>query len=142
MMELLYFDLDHGVERLLFVRLDPDSQTVDFRFEKGPDPSYDEEGPEVPVLSLRASTQCPNLDQFFGFCRTLVAAMRETPFLLQDPRKTPFAAMPHSALVLAGIGKGVPPGDLVCRIPPQIVAEIFTADQLPERFAPLVGPDT
>jgi hypothetical protein len=139
--ELLYFDLDHGVERLLFVRLDPDSATVDFQFEKGPDPSYDEEGPEVPVVSLRGSTKCPDPDQFFGFCRALVAAMAATPFSLQDPGKSPFAAMPHSALVLDGIGPGVWPGNPVCRIPRQIFAEVFAGDQLPERLAPLAGPD-
>lgn len=123
--ELLYFDHDHGVERLLFVRMDRASRTVHFRFERAPDPSYeDEEGSDVPIVSLSAATECPGLDQFCAFCHAVVAAMRETPFSLQDPSKTPFAAMPHAALVLDGIAAGVPGAELTCRVPAAIAAEL------------------
>ena len=138
-MELLYFDFDHGVERLLFIRLDRESQVVQFRLEKGPDPTYDEECGDVPSVTVDASTSCSSLEQFFGFCRALVAAMRDTPFSLQDPGKTPFAAMSQDALVLDGIGEGVPPEELTCRIPPEVVAELLGPNHLPERFKPLAG---
>jgi hypothetical protein len=138
-MELLYFDFDHGVERLLFIRLDPESQTVDFRLEKGPDPTHDEESADVPTETVSASMHCSSLDQFFGFCRALVAAMPNTAFSLQDPGKRPLAAMPHDALVLDGIGDGVRPEELTCRIPREIAAELVGPHYLPERFKPLVS---
>lgn len=137
-MELLYFDFDHGVERLLFIRLDRESQTVHFRLEKSPDPTHDEESADVPTETISASTHCSSLDQFSGFCRALVAAMPNTPFSLQDPGKRPFAAMPHDALVLDGIGDGVHPEGLTCRIPQEIAAELVGPHYLPERFKPLV----
>lgn len=137
-MELLYFDFDHGVERLLSIRLDRESQTVHFRLEKGPDPTYDEESADVPTETISASTHCTSAEQFFGFCRALVAAMPNTPFSLQDPSKRPFAAMSHDALVLDGIGDGVVPEELTCRIPPEIAAELIRTDYLPERFKLLV----
>jgi hypothetical protein len=140
-MELLYFDIDHGVERLLFVRLNRQTLSVDFRLEKGPDPTHDEESAAVPTASMTASTRCPDLDQFFGFCRAFVAAMRETSFLLQDPGKRPFAPMPHDALALEDIGEGVAMQELACRIPVEIGAEIFGPDRIPERFKPLVATD-
>ncbi len=139
-MELLYFDFDHGVERLLFVRLDRESQLVHFRFEQGPDQTHDEESGDVPTVSVSASTTCPSLAQFFGFCRALVAAMRDTPFSLQDPGKKPFAAMSHDVLVLDGIGEGVPPQELTCRIPPEIMAELVGPDRLTERLKSLSSP--
>jgi hypothetical protein len=140
-MELLYFDFDHGVERLLFIRLDRESLTVHFRLERGPDPTYDEECGDVPTVTVDASTSCSSVDQFCGFCRALVAAMRDTPFSLQDPGKTPFAPMSQDALVLDGIGEGVPPDELTARIPPDIATEILGPGHLPERFRPLVKID-
>ena len=137
-MELLYFDHDHGAERLLFLRLDRESQTVHFRLEKGADPTHDEESADAPTETISASTHCSSLEQFFGFCRALVAAMPNTPFSLQDPGKRPFAAMSHDALVLEGIGDGVRPEDLTCRLPPEIVTELVGSNHLPERFKPLV----
>jgi hypothetical protein len=137
-MEVLYFDFDHGVERLLFVRLDRESLVIRFRLEKRPDPTYDEACEDIPTETVDASLRCASVDQFFGFCRALVAAMRDTPFSLQDPGKRPFAAMPHDALVLDGIGEGVPPEALACRIPPGIAAELVGSARLPERFRPLV----
>jgi hypothetical protein len=136
--DLLYFDFDHGVERLLFVCIDPNSFSVDFRFERVPDPSY-EDGPEANPATVIASTSCENPEQFFGLCRALVEAMRHTPFSLQDPKKRPFAAMPQEALVLSGIGSGVSPGELTSRIPPEIATELFSPDRLPERLRPLLG---
>ena len=137
-MELLYFDFDHGVERLLFIRLDRESQTVHFRLEKGPDPTYDEECDDVPTVTVNASTNCSSLSQFFGFCRALVTAMPNTPFSLQDPGKTLFAAISHDALTLDEIGDGVRPEELTCRIPQEIATELVGPDYLPERFKPLV----
>ncbi len=138
-MELLYFDFDHGVERLLHIRLDRESQTVHFRLEKSPDPTYDEESEDVPAEMISASTHCPGAGQFSGFCRALVAAMRSTPFSLQDPGKAPFAAMSLDALMLDGIGDGVRPEELTCRIPQEIATELVGPNYLPERFKPLIG---
>jgi hypothetical protein len=137
-MELLYFDFDHGVERLLFVRLDRESQTVHFRLEKGPDPTHDDESADVPTETISAATHCRSVEQFFGFCRALIAAMPNTPFSLQDPGKPPFAAMSHDALILDEIGDGVRPEELTCRIPHEIATELVGPDDLPERFKPLV----
>lgn len=137
-MELLYFDFNHGVERLLYIRLDRESQTVHFRLEKGPDPTYDEESSDVPTETISASTHCTSAEQFFGFCRALVAAMPNTPFSLQDPDKGPFAAMAHDALILDDIGDGVRPEELTCRIPPEIATELVGPHYLPERFKPLI----
>ena len=137
-MELLYFDFDHGVERLLYIRSDRASQTVHFRLEKGPDPTHDEESADVPTEMISASTHCSSAEQFFGFCRALVAAMPNTPFSLQDPGKTPFAAMSHDALILDDIGDGVRPKELTCRIPQEIATELVGPHYLPERFKPLI----
>lgn len=138
-MELLYFDFDHGVERLLFIRLDRESQSVHFRLEKGPDQTHDEESVDVATETINASTRCSSRDQFSGFCRALVAAMPHTPFSLQDPGKRPFAAISHDALILDGIGDGVRPEQLTCRIPLEISAELFGPDRVPDGFKPLVG---
>ena len=138
-MELLYFDFDHGLERLLFVRFEPESKLVHFRFEQGADPTHDEESSDNPTVSVSASTKCSSSGQFFGFCRAMVAAMRDTPFSLQDPKKRPFAAISPDALVLDGIGVGVAPEELTCRIPPEIVTELVGPDCMTERFKVLVG---
>jgi hypothetical protein len=138
-MELLYFDFDHGVERLLFIRLDRESQTVHFRLERSPDPTYDEECEDVPTVTVNASTSCSSLSQFDGFCRALVAAMRCTPFSLQHPDKTPFAAIAHDEVNLNGILEGVPPRELTCRIPSEIAAELVAPERVPERFRSLVS---
>jgi len=138
-MELLYFDHDHGVERLLFVRMDRASQRVHFRLEKGPDSTHDEDSEDVSTETLNGSTQCSSLAQFFGFCQALVEVMRETPFLLQDPGKAPFAAMPQEALVLADVEDGVAPEELSCRIPAEIADELVDVNRLPARLRPLVG---
>lgn len=140
-MEVLYFDFDHGIERLLFVRFDRESRRVDFRFEQSPDATYDGEGQEVHIETVRASTQCSNDVQFFGFCQALVAAMRETPFSLQDPSKTPFAAMPQETLVLDGIGAGGSPDGLTCHVPAEIATKVFTVERLPEWLRALVKYD-
>ena len=97
-MELLYFDHDHGVERLLFIRLDRESQSVHFRLEVGPDPTHDEEcDGYVSSLTVNASTSCSSLDQFLGFCHALVAAMRDTPFSLRIPAR-PLSLPWHTTL--------------------------------------------
>lgn len=140
-MEMLYFDFDHGIERLLFVRFDQGARRVDFRFEQSPDATYDDEELEVPIVTVRASTQCSNDDQFFSFCRALVIAMRETPFSLQDPTKTPFAAMPQENVVLDGIAGGSSPSALTCRVPAEIASQVFSAERLPEWLRPLIGTD-
>src|SRR5262245_25664112 len=132
--ELLYFDFDHGGERLLFVRLNQETRSVDFRLEKGPDPTHDEDNEDVATETVTASTNCSSVEQFFGFCHALVAAMPNTSFSLQDPSKRPFAAIPYNALVLEEIGEGVPPEELSCRIPPEIVAELVRTDYVPDRF--------
>lgn len=137
-MELLYFDFDHGVGRLLFIRLDRESQAVHFRLEKGPDPTHDEEGADIPTETINASTHCPSVEQFSGFCRALVAAMPNTPFSLQDPGKIPFAAISHDALILDEIGDGVRLDEITCRIPQEIATELVGPNYLPERFKPLV----
>ncbi|HEY1956115.1 MAG TPA: hypothetical protein VGH28_10885 [Polyangiaceae bacterium] len=121
-MELLYFDFDHGVERLLFVTMDREALSVHFRFEQSPDATYEDEGPEVPVVSVRASTKCSSVGELFGFFREVTAAMRQTPFRLQDPTKKPFAAMPHEALVLDDVGDGA---QVACTIPPEIADEVW-----------------
>ncbi len=104
--DLLYFDVDHGLERLLFLTLNRELLTVDFRLETSPDPTYDQDGRDVPTASLRGATRCASVDQFDGFCRALLAALRETPFSLQDPGRPPFAALPHDALRLDVMGPG------------------------------------
>ena len=105
---------------------------------RGPDPTHDEESGDVPTETVNASTNCSSLGEFCGFCHALVAAMQDTPFSLQDPADTLFAAMSQDALVLDGIGEGVPAEELTCQIPPAIVAELVGPDRLPERFKPLV----
>jgi len=138
--ELLYFDFDHGMERLLFIHLSTESQTVEFRLEKGPDPTHDEESEDVPTETVTASTKCSSVEQFRGFCHALVAAMRHSSFSLQDPDKRPFAAMPQEAFVLRGIEEGVPPMQLTCRITDEIAAELVGPDYVPESFRRLIGP--
>jgi hypothetical protein len=137
-MDLLYFDFDHGVERLLFIRLDQQSRVVHFRLEKGPDQTHDEESEEVLTATISDSTNCSDDAQFAGFCRALIEAMRDTPFSLQDPTKTPFAAISQGALSLEGIGEGVSPERLTCRIPSTIAAELVGPDRMTERFKPLI----
>jgi hypothetical protein len=139
-MELLYFDFDHGTERLLFVRLDREAHCVHFRFEKSPDPVHDEEIADAATVTVNASTACSSPEQFSGFCLALVSAMRDTPFSLQDPGKTPFAARPQATLRLDGIGEGVSPEALTCRMPPEIAAEIVNSEWLRDRFRALTGP--
>jgi hypothetical protein len=140
-MELLYFDFDHGVERLLFVGLDREARSVHFRFEQSPDPTHDEESDDVATVTVKASTNCSSPEQFAGFARALVAAMRDTPFSLQDPGKAPFEAMRQELLVPDGIGEGVRPDELTCRIPPEIAAELLRTDWQRERFRALAGTD-
>ena len=139
-MELLYFDFDHGVERLLFVRLDRESQSVHFRFEKSPDPTHDEESDDVPTVTVSASTTCPSLDQFFGFCRALVAAMRETRrSRFRIPASARLPPCRTTRWCSTASGTECAPEELTCRIPQEIAAELVGSGRVPERFKPLVG---
>lgn len=143
-LELLYFDHDHGLERLLAIRMDREAHAVHFRFDRAADPTYDdgeedEDSGEEPV-TVNATTDCGSAAQFDGFCRALVTAMRSTPFSLQDPSKRPFARMDHTSLLLEGFGDGVPPQELTCQIPAEIVEGLRGLRNVPELLrSALVG---
>ncbi|MBA3456831.1 MAG: hypothetical protein H0T42_27325 [Deltaproteobacteria bacterium] len=135
-MELLYFDFDHGTERLLWMRLDRAAHTVHFRFEQSPDPTYDEQH-DVATVTVNAATTCSSDEQLLGFWRALVRAMRHTPYSLQHPGKRPFEAMPHDALTLDDLGPGVQARELTCHAPEEIVVAIVSSNELRARFRSL-----
>jgi hypothetical protein len=138
-MRLLYFDFDHGTARQLTIELDRPTRSLRFHFERSPDPTYDEDNVGVDSVTVDATVTCPDLPQFDGFVRALLAAMRETPFSLQDPNQPLFEAMPHDALRLQGISEGVPPEQLTSRIPAEIVVEFLSPQHYSARFKPLIS---
>ncbi len=48
-MQLIYFDFNHGTMRQLTVDLDRSACSLHFRFERSPDPTYDEDNVGVGV---------------------------------------------------------------------------------------------
>jgi hypothetical protein len=138
-MRLIYFDFDHGTARELTIELDRPTRSLHFHFERGPDPTYDEDNVGVDSIIVDATVMCPDLPQFDGFVRALVAAMRETPFSLQDPNQPYFNAMPHDALHLEGISGGVSPEHLTNRIPAEIVLELLSPHYHSAIFKPLIS---
>ena len=134
---LLYFDHDHGTERLFFVDMDRTSISVHLRMETGPDASYAEEK-DTPSQTTEATVACASLREFEGFCQALIVAMRGTPFKLQDPKKQPFNSMPHRELVLEGFGPGDPPEKLTCRLPEAIAKELIHTEYAKKCFGHLV----
>lgn len=138
-MQLIYFDFDHGTARQLTIGLDRPTRSLHFRFEQSPDPTYDEDNVGVDSVTVDATVTCPDLPQFDGFVRALVAAMRETPFSLQNSKQPLFEAMPHDALHLEGISDGVSPEQLKNRIPVEIVVELLSPHYYSDRFKPLIS---
>lgn len=138
-MQLIYFDFDHGTARQLTIELDRPTRSLHFRFERSPDPTYDEDNVGMDSVTVDATVTCPDLPQFDGFVRALVAAMRETPFSLQDPNQPLFEAMPHDALHLDGISDGVSSEQLTSRIPADIVVKLLSPHYYSARFNPLVS---
>jgi hypothetical protein len=131
-MQLLYFDFNHGTEETLTIGLDRNTRSLNFHFERNPDPTYDEDNAEVESMMVDATVTCPDLPQFDGFVHAIVTAMRETPFSLQDPNQPHFNAMPHDSLQLEGISSGVSPEQLKNRIPEVIVVELLSPDYYSE----------
>jgi hypothetical protein len=137
-MNLLYFAHFDGSERLLRIEFDRKSLSVNFKFDQDKDPAHEEESENVEPVSVSASVRCSNIDQFDGFGRALVPAMRRTSFSLQDPSKPPFARMDADDLKLDEFGKGVPPKELTCRIPAKIVPHLIPSGYVADEFKPLI----
>lgn len=138
-MQLIYFDFDHGTAQELTIGLDQNTRSLYFRFKQYPDPTYDEDNVGVDSVEVDATVTCPDLPQFDGFVRALVAAMRGTPFSLQDPSQPLFNAMPHDALCLEGISDGVSTEQLKNRIPEEIVVELLSPHYYSDKFKPLIS---
>lgn len=139
-MDLLYFDFDHGRERLLFVSCDEPALAVRFRLESGPDPTYDQELEHEPVdvSTVTAETRCDTREEFAAFCCAFASAMRDTPFRLQDPAKPAFTSRPHAQLDLSRLGPtGIPPATLRARVPRSILDALLPEGHLPPSLAAL-----
>lgn len=138
-MQLIYFDFDHGTARELTIGLDRTARSLHFHFERSPDPTYDENNIGVDSATVDAMMRCSDLLQFDGFVRALFAAMKDTPFSLQNPTQPLFEAMPHDALNLENISAGVSPEQLKDRIPVNIVVELLSPEYYSEKFKPLIS---
>lgn len=135
--DLMYFDHDHGIERLFFVQMDRETRTVQLRMEIGADATHGDEV-EVESKTSQGAVACSNAAEFDSFCRRLTTAMKATPFSLQDPQKPPFNRMPHDQLVLEGLDYAVPLTPVSCKIPASIVTDLVHTDYAREKFKDLI----